>query len=220
VTATTATDTSNPRFWNSIANKYAKSPVEDPDAFDRKIAFTKERLAPGRTLLDVGCGTGSLALRLADTGADIHGLDASSEMVRIGNEKKAAQGAHNVSFHVDPFDETFRAFGPESLDVFCAYSILHLVGDRARFLTLARTLLKPGGAFISSTLCLAESWVPYGWIIGGMRLVGKAPYVAIFTKAQLEAEIRSAGFENVREVDVGAKATVAFMAAEKPASVD
>jgi ubiquinone/menaquinone biosynthesis C-methylase UbiE len=216
VTAEPADASANPRFWDGIAEKYSRQPVEDPAAFDRKIAFTKEHLGPGRVLLDVGCGTGSLALRLADTGADVHGLDVSSEMIRIANDKKAAQGADNVTFHVGAFDDAFEAIEPASLDVLCAYSLLHLAGDRPAMLARAHRLLKPGGAFISSTLCLRESWVPFGLIIGAMRLVGKAPHVATFTKKTLAEEIRQAGFENVREVDVGAKPTVAFMAAEKP----
>jgi len=206
----------NPRFWDGIAEKYSRQPVEGPAAFDRKIAFTKEYIGPGRVLLDVGCGTGSLALRLADTGADIHGLDVSPEMIRIANGKKDAQGADNVTFHVGAFDDAFTTFEPGSLDVLCAYSLLHLARDRAAMLARVHRLLKPGGTFISSTLCLRESWVPFGIIIGAMRLVGKAPHVGTFTKKTLTEEIGRAGFENVREVNVGAKPTVAFMAAEKP----
>ena len=35
----------------------------------------------GRTALDAGCGTGSLAIRLADCGYDVHGFDVSAPMV-------------------------------------------------------------------------------------------------------------------------------------------
>ena len=70
-------------FWNNIATTYAAQPVENPDAFDRKIEITRDRMIPQGTYLDIGCGTGSLALRLAPSGGQVHGLDVSSEMIRF-----------------------------------------------------------------------------------------------------------------------------------------
>ena len=203
-------------FWNGIAEKYAKQPVANPDAFDAKIAITKSRMKPTDAVLDIGCGTGSLALRLADSAARVHGLDLSSEMIRIANDKARAQEVDNVTFHTGPFDDTFRAFEAGSLDGICAYSLLHLVDDRSAALAQIFRLLKPGGFFISSTVCLGESWVPYGAIIGAMRLIGKAPMVQIFNKRTLVDEIQQAGFVEISRPDVGAKGDIAFIVAEKP----
>jgi arsenite methyltransferase len=208
--------TADATFWDNIAEKYAAQPVEDPDAFDRKIAITLSHLRPEHTVLNIGCGTGSLSLRLAGSGADLHGLDISSEMIRIARGKAAAQGVDNVTFHVGPFDETFDAFSPGSLDGICAYSILHLLEDRRAALAQIFRLLKPGGFFISSTACLGNTWVPYGPLIGLMRLFGKAPLVQIFSAEALADEVRAAGFVDVTAPDVGAKATVCFMVARKP----
>ena len=178
--------TANAKFWNGIAEKYARQPVADPDAFDAKIAITKSHMEPTDVVLDIGCGTGSLALRLAGSAAEVHGLDISSEMIRIANEKAEAQGVENVTFHTGPFDDRFDAFGPESLDGVCAYSILHLLEDRSAAIERIYGLLKPGGFFISSTVCLGESWVPFAAIIWAMRMVGKAPMVKTVDKRTLE----------------------------------
>jgi len=203
-------------FWNRLAEKYAKQPVGDPDAFDRKIEITKSRMTPRDVVLDIGCGTGSLALRLAPDGAQLHGLDLSSEMIRIGRGKAEAQGVDNVSFHVGAFDDSLTAFAPESLDGICAYSLLHLVEDRAAALSRIYRLLKPGGFFVSSTVCLGESWVPYGPVIAVMRWFGKAPMVKIFPKATLAQEILQAGFVDLEQPDVGASKEIGFMVATKP----
>jgi ubiquinone/menaquinone biosynthesis C-methylase UbiE len=202
--------TDDAAFWDGIAEKYAKQAVANPDAFEAKIAITKSRMKPTDVVLDIGCGTGSLALRLAGSAAQVHGLDISSEMIRIANGKAQAQKVDNVTFHTGPFDDTFRAFEPESLDGICAYSLLHLVDDRSAALEQIFRLLKPGGFFISSTVCLGESWVPYGPLIGVMRLVGKAPMVKIFDKRTLEDEIRESGFVDLSQPDVGAKGDIAF----------
>jgi 2-polyprenyl-3-methyl-5-hydroxy-6-metoxy-1,4-benzoquinol methylase len=203
-------------FWDGVAAKYSKQPVANPDAFEAKINMTKSRMKATDVVLDIGCGTGSLALRLAESGAQVHGLDISSEMIRIARGKAEAQGVDSVRFHTGPFDESFDDFGAESLDGICAYSVLHLVEDRSAALEQIFNLLEPGGFFISSTVCLGESWLPYGVIIGGMRLIGKAPMVKILDKRMLVEEIRRAGFVEIAQPDVGAESQIAFIVATKP----
>jgi len=206
----------NAAFWNELAEQYSEKPVEDPGAFDRKIAITKSQMTSEDVILDIGCGTGSLALRLAPSAAQVHGLDLSTEMIRIANGKAREQKVDNVTFHTGPFDDSFTTFGAESLDGICAYSLLHLVEDRRGALGHIHRLLKPGGFFVSSTVCLGESWVPFGPFLRVMRWLGKAPSVKIFSKGTLEDQVRGAGFVELSLPDVGAEPKIAFMVAKKP----
>jgi arsenite methyltransferase len=205
--------TADAAFWDKIADYYASQPVERPDAFERKIAITKARMTPQDVVLNVGCGTGTLSLRLADSGRELHGLDISSEMVRIARDK--ARDVDNVTFHHGTLD-TFTALGPSSVDGVMAYSLLHLVDDRERFLKQLFSLVKPGGFFVSSTVCLGDSWIPYSWLIGAMRLVGRAPRVEMVGRQQLLDEVAAAGFVDVETHEVGAKETTVFMTATRP----
>lgn len=208
--------TTDAAFWNGLAEKYSKKPVADPAAFERKIARTKALLTPGDVILDIGCGTGSLALRLAPSAAHVHGLDLSSEMIRIARGKAAAAGTSNVTFHVGPFDDSFRTFAEGSLRGICAYSLLHLVEDLPATLQRIFRLLEPGGFFVSSTICLAESWVPYRPLLALLRALGKAPMVKLLSKSALAAEVQRAGFVELTQPDVGAAANIAFLIASKP----
>ena len=207
---------SNAAFWDKIAEKYSRKPVANPEAFERKIAVTKSLMTPRDVVLDVGCGTGSLALRLSQCGAHIHGLDLSNEMIRIARGKAKDSNITNVTFHVGPFDESFTAFENESLRGICAYSLLHLTDDLPATLQRIFRLLEPGGFFVSSTVCLGDSRIPFGPLLRLMRTLGKAPSVNIFSKRTLEDAMKQTGFIDIAQPDVGAKPIIAFMVAARP----
>lgn len=207
--------TADAKFWDNLAEKYAAKPVEDAPAFERKKAITRDRLRPDSTILEIGCGTGSLALEMSKFAGHVHAMDISAEMIRIANQKKDAQRVTNVTFHQGTLDEP-TPFGPDELDGVWAYSILHLVPDRNRTLKTLFQLLKPGGSFISSNVCLGGSWVPYGALITVMRWFGKAPVVHIHDRDTIKREIHAAGFVDVEEKDVGTDPKIAFIVARKP----
>lgn len=205
------------QFWNAQAESYSAKPVGDPEAFDRKTAITRALIEPDHTVLEIGCGTGSLCLRLAPTGAQLHGLDVAAQMIRIARDKAREAAASNAHFHVGPFDDTFTAFEPGALDGVLAYSILHLLPRRQDAIARIFELLRPGGYVVASTVCLAESWVPFSPVIGFMRWIGKAPWVDVkLSKERLHAELRAAGFERLEQPDVGASSIVDFVVAHKP----
>ena len=203
------------KFWNGLAEKYAAKPVANVPAFERKKAITREHLRPDSNVLEIGCGTGSLALDMARHAGHIHGLDISAEMLRIADQKRQAQGVTNVTFRQGTLDGA-PPYPRESFDSVWAFSILHLVPDRRRVLATLFDLLEPGGSFISSNACLGDTWVPYGALITVMRWLGKAPAVHIYSRETILREMREAGFVDVVERDVGAETLVAFIVAKKP----
>jgi ubiquinone/menaquinone biosynthesis C-methylase UbiE len=204
--------TTDALFWDGIAATYAAKPVDDPEAFDRKTAITLSHLDPDARVLDVGCGTGSFALRLAPHVAEVHGLDVSGAMLQFARDK--ARGLDHVAFHQGTLAELPASVA--DLDMVCAYSLLHLVDDLPGTLRALYDRLKPGGVFVSSTVVLGDSWVPYRPLLTVMRWAGKAPRVEVLRHEVLLAAIRDAGFVDVDTPDVGADATIAFVVARRP----
>jgi arsenite methyltransferase len=203
-------------FWDGIAESYSQKPVDDPAAWQAKLRVHKALLNPDDTVLDVGCGTGSLCLELAPHVGEVQGLDVSPEMVRIARGTAEAVGAEHVAFSVGTV-EGFDALPPCSVDVVSAYSLLHLVDDLDGTLKRLFALTRPGGHFVSSTAVLGHSWVPYGLILPVMRWLGKAPRVHVLTREHLLERIAAAGFVDVQVTEVGAKPDILYVVARRPA---
>ncbi|MEM7189691.1 MAG: class I SAM-dependent methyltransferase, partial [Pseudomonadota bacterium] len=166
------------RFWDKIAQKYARTPVRDEGTYHRKLEMTRGYLRPDMHLLEFGCGTGTTAIAHAPYVASVTATDISTEMLAIGREKAAAADITNVTFEVADLGNYQAA--PASQDVVLALSLLHLLQDPQAAIRKVSAMLKPGGLFVTSTACIAEM----GWLIRlGLplaRLVGYAPFVNVF----------------------------------------
>jgi SAM-dependent methyltransferase len=203
-------------FWDRIAESYAAKPLPNPESTRAKLDILRTQIAAGHRVVDVGCGTGTIVLRLADTGAELHGLDISPDMVRIARGKAVDQGADPERFQVGSFDSD--RFDPGSLDAVLAFNIVHLVTDVDAALEHAFRWLRPGGLFAQAIGVLGESWMPWSLFIGAARLVGKAPdHIGIFTRDDLFARMRRVGFEDIEVHEVGGGKMAVFVTARRPA---
>ncbi|MDQ2088724.1 class I SAM-dependent methyltransferase [Marimonas arenosa] len=142
------------RFWNRIANFYARQPIADPASYKRKLEITARFLRPDVRLLEFGCGTGGTALHHAAYVKEIHAIDFASRMIEIAKQNQQAAGVANVSFMVGDLHDF--APGQMRYDGVLAMSLLHLVGDRDAALARVRDQLHPGGLFVSSTKCIGD----------------------------------------------------------------
>lgn len=204
-------------FWDGIAEKYAASPVRDEDAYAYTLERVRAHLRAGDEVLELGCGTGTTALKLADAAARIVATDLSGEMLRIGREKAKAQGVRNVEFRTL---DVARDDSGHRFDAVMAFNLLHLVGDLETSLVRIHEQLKPGGVFISKTPCLRDRAVPLKvramlMALPVMQWLGKAPAVAFVSIPDLEAAVERAGFEIIETGNYPARPPSRFLVARK-----
>jgi 2-polyprenyl-3-methyl-5-hydroxy-6-metoxy-1,4-benzoquinol methylase len=178
-------------FWDRVAPDYSKRPIADSESYARKLAATQALMRPDMRVLEFGCGTGSTALEHAPHVAHIEATDVSAAMIEIGRRKAAEAGIDNVSFRQSGVEE-FEADG--SYDMVLALNLVHLLPDRAAALEKIQSLLKPGGYFISSTVCLADRMWFMRPVIPVLQWMGKAPYVSFLGADEVLREVSGAGF--------------------------
>ena len=186
-------------FWDKMAPKYAESQMRSVEDYEHTLARTLSHLTPEMRVLEMGCGTGTTALRLAPHVKAFVGTDQSSEMIRIARDK-AADEHSNLEFRVLGAAESAQL--DEGFDVVMGFNLFHLVPDADAVLADIFKMLKPGGLMISKTPCLMDK--AFGWkrfLVAGMlpilKRIGKAPDVGLWRIADVDRRIADAGFETL-----------------------
>jgi SAM-dependent methyltransferase len=127
---------------------------------ENSAAYLTERLTPGTTVLDVGCGPGTITADLARRVAPGHvvGVDASPDVVATAARDHAAG---NLSFRVADvydLDESDDAF-----DVVHAHQVLQHLADPVAALVEMRRVCRPGGTVaVRDADYQAMVWWPAG----------------------------------------------------------
>ena len=140
----------SPELWNTVAGRYDDlSPdqgLTDPNA---RQAW-RELLAhhfPGRnqTILDAGCGTGSVSLLLAEMGHQATGIDFSPKMIDAALQK--AKVLH-LAAHFTVQDANAPSYPSRSFDAIVCRQVLWALPDPAVALRNWSALLQPGGKLL------------------------------------------------------------------------
>ena len=181
-------------FWDRIARKYAADPITDMAGYEATLQRVQALLSPKDEVLEVGCGTGTTALRLAPFTRRMVATDVSTGMITIAREKLATQPVPQLRFEVADADAT--ASRQAAWDAVLAFNLLHLVSDLDHALRSAVQSLRPGGLLISKTPCISEMnpLVPH-LALPLMRAIGKAPHVVCFNAQALQAAMVRQGLE-------------------------
>jgi demethylmenaquinone methyltransferase/2-methoxy-6-polyprenyl-1,4-benzoquinol methylase/phosphoethanolamine N-methyltransferase len=176
------------------------------DLFSRVISFGRDKAireklielaapARGEKVLDVGCGTGTLALALKSSvgTGEVHGIDASPEMIEVA-KGKAAKAGSDIDFQVALIEAI--PFPDASFDLVTSSLMLHHLPDdlKAKGFLEIRRVLKPGGRFMAMDFA-AESHSPLGHLLS---IFGHSRGAIMVDK--LTPMLKDAGFSDVEGI--------------------
>jgi SAM-dependent methyltransferase len=128
---------------------------------ENSAAYLLRHLAPGMSLLDVGCGPGTITADLAARvrPGRVYAVDIADDALRLARAEAGARGHDNIDFAVadihalDVADATF--------DVVHAHQVLQHVADPVKALREMRRVCRPGGVVAARDGDFAAfSWFP------------------------------------------------------------
>ena len=109
----------------------------------------------GKTVLDVGCGDGDLAIELSKRGARVSGIDISGSMIEAARAR-AAEEETDIDFRVAAAQQI--PFPEEQFDIVAAVTILCFVENPAPVFEEIARVLRPGGRLVIGELGKWSSW--------------------------------------------------------------
>lgn len=201
-------------FWNMRSRTYDQQSGEEyAQAYEKTVSNTLKYLNGEARVLEFACGTGITTVAIAPHVSFVRAIDISDEMVGKAREKIQALGLSNVELsQTDLFDPCLEE---GSFDAVTAFNVLLYVENRAQVLERIRSLLKPGGMFLSATDCLGEGITRVGIRKFWKSHTGSMPYVAFDSRKKLEGEIVRAGFTVLERENLFSTPPNLFVAAKK-----
>jgi ubiquinone/menaquinone biosynthesis C-methylase UbiE len=166
-------------------------------------------LRPTDIALELGCGTGSTALRLAPSVARYIATDDAGEMCRIARERSAERETLEI-LQARLGDASLP---DEPVDAILAFNLLHLLPDLEKALFEIARRIRPGGLLIAKTPCLQGRYRALWPIVRSLNLVGFAPPIRFLSTNQLELAVVKAGFTIEDRDDLPKKPPSRFLVA-------
>lgn len=127
-----------------LAERYDR--VSDLQFESGRKLVDKMGIKKGDDVLDVGCGTGRLALhvsKIVQPSGQVVGIDPSPHRIRIADARLEGGAFKNVSFRIG-YGEDLSAFS-DTFDHVYYSSVFHWIEDKRSALSEAGRVLKPGG---------------------------------------------------------------------------
>ncbi|MEJ8776406.1 class I SAM-dependent DNA methyltransferase [Pseudogracilibacillus sp. ICA-222130] len=136
--------------YNEFAYVYDRLMEHAP--YDSWVQFTKDMIESNqlktKNIVDLGCGTGEIAIRLANSGFHITGVDISSDMLTVAQAKAMQQGVHIPWIHQD----MTNLEGFSNTDLFISYcDVMNYITNIDEVTTVCQRVyehLQEDGAFI------------------------------------------------------------------------
>ena len=152
------------KYWDDYSPEFdAAHDTEDIDLWREELSRLTERKT-GLKVLDIGTGTGFLALMLAELGNDAWGIDVSDKMMELGRQH-AKERQVNVTFQHSEGEHL--PFADDTFDVVVNCRVLWTLVEPEVSLKEWKRVLKPGGKMLGFMRKHVKDW-SYSVYEGGL----------------------------------------------------
>lgn len=161
----------------------------------KDISYVINKYAPGKRLLDIGCGAGDLLYFMKKEGFNVLGLEPSIEAASIARSK----GLDVCNLSLEKFLSYYKKEKIKVFDTITLINVLEHVPDPANVINISRMILKPNGIlcirvpndFNELQILAKNKYNKQDW------WVAAPDHINYFNFASLKMFLRKLGFESV-----------------------
>lgn len=172
------------------------------------VMSAEARINPGTRVLDIGTGTGSVALQLADYSNHVTGLDVSEPFLRRA-VKMARYQDKRVTFLRE--DANRLVFRDDRYDVITASQVLHRLEPQLAVRGMCHVLEKDGALFVVESKAVLHEEHPFRKFLG----YGRKNHEGILRECNSHARRQSEIFDRLRPTNSRLDLTGAWIFRER-----
>ena len=148
----------------------------------------------GRSVLEIGCGTGALLHALRERGCNAQGVELRQTFI---DQARAWYG----DLPITRVSDLRLPFADHSFDVVLSFDVFEHIADSDGHLREVRRVLRPGGSYLLQT---PNKWtnVVFETIRWKSLTAWREEHCALHSLGELETRLRQHGFNTVRAYDV------------------
>lgn len=188
------------KFWDRVSG-WSKA---ESAANSTLVKYLNHKIGtlimPSDTVLDFGCGTGTITLRIARNANKVYGVDVSGGMLKRAQQNLKNQHIDNAVFtKITTLNEMFK---DDFFQVTTTFNVLQYIENRKELFSQFYKLLTTQGTLIVAVPCFGDTSSFSMLLVKFLRFVGIMPGTYFFSVDEIEKEITSTGFTIIESINL------------------
>lgn len=188
------------KFWDRVSGWSKAETAANSTLVNYLTSKFGVHIMSNNTVLDFGCGTGTITLRIARNVKKISGVDVSEGMLKRAQQNMINQRIDNADFNKITILE--KMFQSESFEVITTFNVMQYVANREDLFDQFYKLLKPKGKLIVAVPCFGDTNSFPALFVRFLKFIHIMPKTYFFRVNDIEKEITDRGLTIIESTNL------------------